>query len=200
VRQYGFHPDCRATRQNRRLWVRLREKGSKPHAMPCHQCLDVYRGRASRLSSFSARIILSARAGFCAHLRGTSAPSVPAVRPARNMNTSLYPFWPWVWVSGSRGTGGCAQTGRSPYVGLRNALERPFPESPPPLGGNFENAGMRQDTAAFCHSRAFRERISTGTCSWQISANFPFPGMGASRRERRQPEGLTRAEDEIERN
>ena len=22
--------------QNRRLWVRLREKGGKPHAMPCH--------------------------------------------------------------------------------------------------------------------------------------------------------------------
>ena len=25
--------------QNRRLWVRLREKGGKPHAMPCHHHL-----------------------------------------------------------------------------------------------------------------------------------------------------------------
>src|SRR5882762_8355743 len=28
--------------QNRRLWVRLREKGGKRHAMPCHQNLDEY--------------------------------------------------------------------------------------------------------------------------------------------------------------
>jgi site-specific recombinase XerD len=28
--------------QNRRLWVRLREKGGKPHAMPCHHTLDEY--------------------------------------------------------------------------------------------------------------------------------------------------------------
>src|SRR6202162_3062502 len=26
--------------QNRRLWARLREKGGKPHAMPCHHNLD----------------------------------------------------------------------------------------------------------------------------------------------------------------
>jgi site-specific recombinase XerD len=28
--------------QNRRLWVRLHEKGGKPHAMPCHHNLDAY--------------------------------------------------------------------------------------------------------------------------------------------------------------
>ncbi len=28
--------------QNRRLWVRLREKGGKAHAMPCHHQLEEY--------------------------------------------------------------------------------------------------------------------------------------------------------------
>jgi integrase/recombinase XerC len=28
--------------QNRRLWVRLREKGGKQHAMPCHHKLEEY--------------------------------------------------------------------------------------------------------------------------------------------------------------
>jgi integrase/recombinase XerC len=28
--------------QNRRLWVRLREKGGKQHAMPCHHNLEEY--------------------------------------------------------------------------------------------------------------------------------------------------------------
>jgi site-specific recombinase XerC len=28
--------------QNRRLWVRLREKGGKAHAMPCHHTLEAY--------------------------------------------------------------------------------------------------------------------------------------------------------------
>lgn len=28
--------------QNRRLWVRLREKGGKPHAMPCHHNLEAF--------------------------------------------------------------------------------------------------------------------------------------------------------------
>jgi integrase/recombinase XerC len=28
--------------QNRRLWVRLREKGGKSHAMPCHHNLEAY--------------------------------------------------------------------------------------------------------------------------------------------------------------
>ena len=28
--------------QNRRLWVRLRDKGGKRHAMPCHDDLDEY--------------------------------------------------------------------------------------------------------------------------------------------------------------
>ncbi len=28
--------------QNRRLWVRLREKGGKQHAMPCHHTLEAY--------------------------------------------------------------------------------------------------------------------------------------------------------------
>jgi site-specific recombinase XerD len=28
--------------QNRRLWVRLHEKGGKPHAMPCHHNLEAY--------------------------------------------------------------------------------------------------------------------------------------------------------------
>ena len=28
--------------QNRRLWVRLREKGGKAHAMPCHHSLEAY--------------------------------------------------------------------------------------------------------------------------------------------------------------
>ncbi|WP_439672908.1 Tyr recombinase domain-containing protein (plasmid) [Cupriavidus necator] len=28
--------------QNRRLWVRLPEKGGKPHAMPCHHTLEAY--------------------------------------------------------------------------------------------------------------------------------------------------------------
>lgn len=28
--------------QNRRLWVRLREKGGKRHAMPCHHNLEKY--------------------------------------------------------------------------------------------------------------------------------------------------------------
>ncbi len=30
--------------QNRRLWVRLREKGGKRHAMPCHHNLEEYLG------------------------------------------------------------------------------------------------------------------------------------------------------------
>jgi hypothetical protein len=28
--------------QNRRLWVRLREKAGKPRAMPCHHDLEAY--------------------------------------------------------------------------------------------------------------------------------------------------------------
>ena len=28
--------------QNRRLWVRLHEKGGKLHAMPCHHNLEAY--------------------------------------------------------------------------------------------------------------------------------------------------------------
>jgi integrase/recombinase XerC len=28
--------------QNRRLWVQLREKGGKAHAMPCHHNLETY--------------------------------------------------------------------------------------------------------------------------------------------------------------
>jgi hypothetical protein len=28
--------------QNRRLWVRLREKGGKAYAMPCHHHLESY--------------------------------------------------------------------------------------------------------------------------------------------------------------
>ena len=28
--------------QNRRLWVRLHEKGGKEHEMPCHHNLDEY--------------------------------------------------------------------------------------------------------------------------------------------------------------
>ena len=28
--------------QNRRLWVRLREKGGKRHGMPCHHNLEEY--------------------------------------------------------------------------------------------------------------------------------------------------------------
>ena len=28
--------------QHRRLWVRLREKGGKAHAMPCHHTLELY--------------------------------------------------------------------------------------------------------------------------------------------------------------
>lgn len=28
--------------QNRRLWVRLQEKGGKAHAMPCHHNLEAY--------------------------------------------------------------------------------------------------------------------------------------------------------------
>ena len=34
--------------QNRRLWVRLREKGGKRHAMPCHHNLEEYLSRLSR--------------------------------------------------------------------------------------------------------------------------------------------------------
>ncbi len=29
-------------KQNHRLWVRLREKGGKAHAMPCHHNLETY--------------------------------------------------------------------------------------------------------------------------------------------------------------
>jgi hypothetical protein len=28
--------------QQRRLWVRLREKGGRQHAMPCHHTLELY--------------------------------------------------------------------------------------------------------------------------------------------------------------
>jgi len=34
--------------QNRRLWVRLREKGGKRHAMPCHHNLEEISDRLSR--------------------------------------------------------------------------------------------------------------------------------------------------------
>jgi integrase len=41
--------------QNRRLWVRLREKGGKAHAMPCHhnleECLTAYIDGASLLDN-----------------------------------------------------------------------------------------------------------------------------------------------------
>ena len=36
-----------ANTQNRRLWVRLREKGGKRHAMPCHHNLEEYRDHHS---------------------------------------------------------------------------------------------------------------------------------------------------------
>jgi integrase len=28
--------------QNRRVWVRLREKDGRPHTMPCHHSLETY--------------------------------------------------------------------------------------------------------------------------------------------------------------
>jgi integrase/recombinase XerC len=31
--------------QNRRLWLRLPEKGSKAHAVPCHRDLETYTSR-----------------------------------------------------------------------------------------------------------------------------------------------------------
>jgi integrase len=34
--------------QNRRLWVRLRESGGKPHAMPCRHNLETYLAPTSR--------------------------------------------------------------------------------------------------------------------------------------------------------
>jgi hypothetical protein len=47
--------------ENRRLWVRLREKGGKPHPMPCHHNLKEY--LTGYFSSTSASISLSRKAG-----------------------------------------------------------------------------------------------------------------------------------------
>ena len=54
--------------QNRRLWVRLREKGGKAHAMPCHHNLETY------LTAYIERtgIMATIRRGRC------SAPSAAA--------------------------------------------------------------------------------------------------------------------------
>jgi integrase/recombinase XerC len=50
--------------QNRRLWVRLREKGGKAHAMPCHHNLEEY------LSAYStARACATTPSGHCSRRR-----------------------------------------------------------------------------------------------------------------------------------
>jgi integrase/recombinase XerC len=50
--------------QNRRLWVRLHEKGDKRHEMPCHHNLEVYQ---RQLADESARRSLLARLSARAH-------------------------------------------------------------------------------------------------------------------------------------
>ena len=64
--------------QNRRLWVRLREKGGKPHAMPCHHNLETYLNglhRGCRYRAKIQRVRCSARSG--------AAPGYSHARPCR---------------------------------------------------------------------------------------------------------------------
>jgi integrase len=43
--------------QDRRLWVRLREKGGKHHEMPCHHNLETYRrSRRGRHTNFTPAV------------------------------------------------------------------------------------------------------------------------------------------------
>jgi hypothetical protein len=42
--------------QNRRLWVRLREKGGKRHAMPCHHNLEKATAMANHASTHTTQL------------------------------------------------------------------------------------------------------------------------------------------------
>ena len=65
--------------QNRRLWVRLHEKGGKQHAMPCHHNLEsylarVYRRRGARERSEGAVCSKATAAATGATRRQSPAP------------------------------------------------------------------------------------------------------------------------------
>ena len=67
--------------QNRRLWVRLREKGGKAHAMPCHHNLEEYLHRLSGRHRHCATIRkgrCSARSAAARQLTGTPLPQANA--------------------------------------------------------------------------------------------------------------------------
>ena len=65
--------------QNRRLWVRLHEKGGKQHAMPCHHNLEILFARIYRRRGARATI----RRRCCSRptaARPASSPAIPCPR------------------------------------------------------------------------------------------------------------------------
>jgi integrase len=63
--------------QNRRLWVRLREKGGKRHAMPCHHNLEEY-----LTAIWTARACATIPRGRCS-VRSDAAPASSRARCCR---------------------------------------------------------------------------------------------------------------------
>jgi hypothetical protein len=84
--------------QNRRLWVRLREKGGERHAMPCHRNVDEYlvayldgaglrddpKGPLFRMigrgTDKLTRTVLPPACGRCRHRNKSRQPQLPGYR------------------------------------------------------------------------------------------------------------------------
>ena len=66
--------------QNRRLWVRLHEKGGKQHAMPCHHNLESYCTRTStaQVSRAIRRALVSTYGRATGQLTGNPLPQANA--------------------------------------------------------------------------------------------------------------------------
>ena len=67
--------------QNRRLWVRLREKGGKAHAMPCHHNLEEYLDRLSRRLRACATIPRGRCSGRCSATGAASSRARRCTQP-----------------------------------------------------------------------------------------------------------------------
>jgi integrase len=65
--------------QNRRLWVRLREKGGKAHAMPCHHNLEEY--LIAYLDDCGLRDDPKGRSSAPSRIVAGSSPRLPCPRP-----------------------------------------------------------------------------------------------------------------------
>jgi len=68
--------------QNRRLWVRLREKGGKRHAMPCHHNLEEY-----LIAYLAAQSCAAIQTGRCS-ARSDAAPASSRAPCSRRANAS----------------------------------------------------------------------------------------------------------------